>query len=166
MDIFLIVISALCMLLGILGSFLPILPGPLLSWIGLLLIGITNSIPVTKTFLAITFIIAVGIMILDYIIPAVGTKRYGGSRAGIVGTTIGLIIGLIFLGPFGIIVGPFIGALIGELFNKSSFDTAMKAAWGSFLGFLASTFMKFVISLVYLGLFIAMLIDNWGNLTS
>ncbi|WMI68587.1 DUF456 domain-containing protein [Mangrovimonas sp. YM274] len=166
MDIFLITIASLCMILGIAGSFLPILPGPLLSWIGLLLIGFSKNIPLSQTFLILTFIIATVIMILDYIIPAVGTKRYGGSRAGIVGTSIGLIIGLLFLGPFGIIIGPFIGALIGELINKSSLNTAMKAAWGSFLGFLASTFMKFVISIVYLGFFIAKLVDNWSSITS
>ena len=100
------------------------------------------------------FLIALSIWILDYIIPAMGTKRFGGSRAGIIGTSIGLIIGLIFLGPFGIIIGPFLGALFGELINKSEFNKAFKAAFGSFLGFIASTFIKFVIAVIYLGLFV------------
>ncbi|GAA0738676.1 hypothetical protein GCM10009431_06830 [Gaetbulibacter jejuensis] len=106
------------------------------------------------TFLIITLIVAIAIWLLDYVIPAMGTKRFGGSKAGMIGTTIGLIIGLIFLGPFGIIIGPFFGALIGELINKSEFDKAVKAAFGSFLGFLASTFMKFIVSMIFTGFFI------------
>jgi uncharacterized protein YqgC (DUF456 family) len=147
------------MVLGIIGSFLPILPGPITSWIGLLIFHFVKGIPMNWTFLIITFLIALSIWILDYIIPAIGTKRFGGSRAGIIGTSIGLLIGLIFLGPFGIIIGPFLGALFGELINKSEFNKAFKAAFGSFLGFIASTFIKFVIAVIYLGLFVVKVID-------
>ncbi|MEP3838129.1 MAG: DUF456 domain-containing protein [Algibacter sp.] len=159
MDIILIIIAALLMLLGIIGSFLPILPGPLTSWIGLLVLYFTDAIPLDKTFLIITFAIAIGIWILDYIIPVVGTKRFGGTKYGMIGTTIGLIIGLIAPIPGGIIIGPFIGALIGELINKSDSKTATKAAFGSFIGFLTSTFIKFVVAIIYLGLFIGILWD-------
>lgn len=158
MDIFLIVISLLFMLLGILGSFLPILPGPLTSWVGLLILHFTEAVPMNKTFLIITFSIALGIWILDYFIPAIGTKRFGGSKAGIIGTSIGLVVGLIAPIPGGIIIGPFIGALIGELVNKSEFNRAVKAALGSFLGFLASSFIKFIVSIIYLGFYIIKLI--------
>ena len=154
MDIFLLIISGLLMLLGILGSFLPVLPGPLTSWVGLLVLHLTDALPMNWTFLIITLIVAIAIWLLDYVIPAMGTKRFGGSKSGMIGTTIGLIIGLIFLGPFGIIIGPFFGALIGELINKSEFDKAVKAAFGSFLGFLASTFMKFIVAMIFTGFFI------------
>jgi len=164
MDIFLIVISFLFMALGIIGSFIPVLPGPLTSWVGLLILHLTNTIPMNWTFLIITFIIALGIWLLDYIIPAMGTKRFGGSRAGIIGTSIGLIIGLIAPIPGGIIIGPFLGALIGELINKSEFNKAVKAAVGSFLGFLASTFVKFIVSIIYLGFFIIKLIKYSDHL--
>ena len=99
---------------------------------------------------------------MDYIIPAMGTKRFGGSKAGAWGTTIGLIIGILAPIPFGILIGPFVGALVGELaFNKTEGPQAFKAALGSFFGFLASTFLKFFATLVYLGLFIYKVIVNF-----
>lgn len=155
MDIILVIIAALLMILGIIGSFLPVLPGPLTSWLGLLVFHLTDVVPMNWTFLIITFIIALAIWILDYIIPAMGTKRYGGSRAGMIGTTIGLLVGLFSPIPGGIIIGPFFGALIGELLYKSDFDKAVKAAFGSFIGFVASTFIKFVVAVIFLGFFIS-----------
>jgi uncharacterized protein YqgC (DUF456 family) len=154
MDIFLIIISLLFMILGIAGSFLPVLPGPLTSWVGLLILHFTDVVVMNRTFLIITFSIAMAIWILDYIIPVIGTKRFGGSKAGIIGTSIGLIVGLIAPIPGGIIIGPFCGALIGELLNKSDFKKAFKAAVGSFLGFLASTFIKFIVAIIYFGFYI------------
>ncbi len=156
MDIFLVIVAALFMLLGIIGSMLPILPGPLTSWIGLLIFHLTDAVPMNWTFLGITLAIAILVWLLDYIIPALGTKKFGGSKAGMVGTTIGLLVAIFFpiFGVFGIIVWPFIGAYVGELLNKSNSDKALKAAFGSFLGFLTSTFIKFVVAVIYLGLFI------------
>ncbi|GGK21710.1 hypothetical protein GCM10007962_14860 [Yeosuana aromativorans] len=107
------------------------------------------------TLIIITFIIAIAIFILDYIIPAVGTKRFGGSRSGMIGTSIGLVVGLIAPIPGGIILGPFIGAFIGEMLNKTDHKLAFKAAIGSFIGFLASTFLKFIVTVIYLGIFIS-----------
>ena len=159
MDIILIIIAALLMFLGIIGSFIPVLPGPLTSWVGLLVLHFTDAIPVDQSFLIITLIIALFIWLLDYIIPALGTKRFGGTRYGMIGTTIGLIVGLIAPIPGGIIIGPFIGALVGELINKSDSRTATKAAFGSFIGFLTSTFIKFVVAVIYLGLYIGILWD-------
>lgn len=160
MDLFLIVISLLFMIIGIIGSFLPILPGPLTSWVGLLILHFTSVVPMNRTFLIITFSIALVIWILDYIIPAMGTKRFGGSKAGIIGTSIGLIVGLIAPVPGGIVIGPFLGALIGELLNKSNFKNALKAAFGSFLGFITSTFIKFIVSIIYFGFFIIKVVGN------
>lgn len=154
MDIFLVILAAFFMILGIIGSFLPVLPGPLTSWVGLLIFHLAGVVPMNWTFLIITFIFALGIWILDYIIPAMGTKRFGGTKAGMIGTSVGLIVGLLSPIPGGIIIGPFFGALIGELINKSEFDKAVKAAFGSFLGFIASTFIKFIVAVVFLGFFI------------
>ena len=164
MDIFLILLATFFMLLGIIGSFLPVLPGPLTSWVGLFIFHLIDTVPMDWTFLIITLIIALVIWLLDYIIPAMGTKKFGGSKAGIIGTTLGLIIGLIFLGPFGIIIGPFAGAYIGELINKSDSKTALRAAFGSFLGFLTSTFIKFIVAVIYLGLFIGKVWDYSNEL--
>jgi len=160
MDIILIIIGALLMVLGILGSFLPIIPGPFSSWTGLLLLYFTEVIPTNLTLIIITFIVAVLISILDYIIPSMGTKRFGGTKAGVIGTSVGLVVGLLAPIPGGIIIGPFLGAFIGELMNKSNTKTALKAAFGSFIGFLASTFIKFIVTVIYLGLFISII---WKN---
>ena len=150
------------MLAGIAGSILPVLPGVPVSWLGLLCLYLTPSLPFDWVFIIITGIVAIGLYILDYVIPAMGTKRFGGSKAGAWGTTIGLIVGILAPIPFGILIGPFLGALIGELvFNQTEGKLAVKAAFGSFIGFLASTFMKFFATLVYLGLFIYKFITNW-----
>ncbi len=164
MDILLVILSAFFMFLGIIGSFLPVLPGPLTSWIGLLILHFTDAIPMNWTFLGITLFFAILIWLLDYVIPAIGTKKFGGSKAGMIGTTIGLIVGLLSPIPGGIIIGPFFGALIGELANKADTNTAIKAAFGSFLGFITSTFLKFVVAIIYLGLFIGKVWDYSSTL--
>ena len=155
MDILFLLLGFLFVCLGIVGSFLPILPGPLTSWIGLLLLQLTKIIPVDWTFLGITLAIALLIWVLDYFIPAIGTKRFGGTRYGVYGTTIGLIIGLLSPIPFGMLLGAFFGAFIGELLHNSK-DTnrALKASFGAFVGFLASVTIKFSIATVYVILFL------------
>lgn len=155
LDIILLLLGFLLIFLGIIGSFLPILPGPLTSWFGLLALYCTETVPNNWSFLGITLFVAIAVFILDYFIPAIGTKRYGGSRSGIIGTTLGLLIGLFTMGPFGIIIGPFVGALIGELIHDDK-DTnrALKAAFGSFIGFLFSTFLKFIVAVIFFGFFI------------
>ncbi|MBW2936955.1 DUF456 domain-containing protein [Aureisphaera sp. CAU 1614] len=165
MDILCILIGLLFMLVGIAGSILPVIPGTPLSWLGLIVLYLAPSLEFDWTFIIITGIVGIGIYIMDYIIPAMGTKRFGGSEAGAWGTTIGLIIGILAPIPFGILIGPFVGALVGELaFNKTEGPQAFKAALGSFFGFLASTFLKFFATLVYLGLFIYKVIVNFDLL--
>ena len=146
------------MIVGILGSFLPVIPGPPISWIGLLLLYLTKTIPNDWTIIGITFFIAIAVVILDYAIPAMGTKKFGGSKYGVIGTTIGLVVSIIFpvLGFFGIIIWPFIGAFVGEMIYKTNHKTAARAAFGSFLGFLTGTLLKFIVTIVYFGMFISL----------
>ena len=159
MDIFLLLLGFVFVILGIIGSFLPILPGPLTGWFGLLILHFTSVIPMNWTFLGITLTVAILIWILDYFIPAIGTKRFGGSKYGVYGTTIGLIIGLLSPIPFGILIGAFFGALIGELlYDSKDTNRAIKASFGAFLGFLASATIKFSIAAVY---FVLFLIQFW-----
>ncbi|GAB4160448.1 MAG: DUF456 domain-containing protein [Winogradskyella sp.] len=160
MEIFLVILGILLMVLGILGSFLPVIPGPLTSWVGLLALHFTEGVQLSTTFLVVTLVIAVFIYVLDYIIPAIGTKRFGGSKEGMIGTTLGLVVGIITPIPLGIVIGPFVGALIGEMVHRNDINKAMKAAFGSFLGFIASTFLKFIVAIIYLGLFIAKLSEH------
>ena len=96
MDTLIILLGVFFIILGIIGSFIPILPGPITSWIGLLLIHFTSAIPYNWTFILTTLAVALLVYILDYIIPALGTKKFGGSKYGIIGTTVGLVVGLIF----------------------------------------------------------------------
>ncbi|MFV8368573.1 DUF456 domain-containing protein [Flavobacterium sp. LB2R40] len=155
MDVLLLVLGFMCMILGVFGSFLPVLPGPSVSWVGLVLLYFTKAVPANYWILGIAFLITVIISVLDYVIPAKGTKKFGGSTYGIWGTNIGLIIGILAPVPFGFIIGPFVGALIGELiYDFKDHNRAFKAAAGSFAGFLASSFMKFVVCVMYLGLFV------------
>lgn len=160
MDILLLLLGFILCLVGIVGSLLPVLPGPPISWVGLLLLYLTSIVPTNYWILVSTLAVAIIISVLDYVIPAAGTKRYGGSKAGAIGTTVGLIAGIIAPIPLGFLIGPFLGAFIGEFFfNNSTSGKALKAAYGSFLGFLASTFMKFIIACVFLGLYIYVF---WG----
>lgn len=143
-------------MVGIIGSFIPVIPGPPLSWLGLLLLYNTEEVPFDLWFIVVTGAIALLATLLDYYLPVVGTKKYGGSKRGVWGAIIGLFVAVFFpiLGPFGILIWPFLGAFLGELSQQKSQKNALRAAWGSFLGFLTGTLIKFGISLVYAGIFI------------
>ena len=160
MDTLIVIFAAIIMCLGIAGSFLPVLPGPLTSWIGFIVLNTSDSFSLSSTFIITTGIIATAIFILDYAIPAMGTKKFGGSRYGVIGTTLGLIIGLFSPIPGGIIIGPFLWALLGELIFNKDHKRAFKAAFGSFIGFITSALMKFIIALIYFGLFISVLLSQ------
>lgn len=165
MDYLLLILGFVCMVIGILGSFLPVLPGPPISWVGLLLLYFTEAVEMNYWVLGITLFVAVVVAILDYVIPAKGTKRFGGSSYGVWGTNIGLVVGIFAPVPLGFIIGPFVGAFVGELiYNAKDHKRALKAATGSFIGFLASTFMKFVVCMVYFGLFVSIIWRNWEGL--
>lgn len=165
MDLFLLIIGFSLMIIGVIGSFLPVLPGPSMSWIGLVLLYFTKAVPTNYWILGITFVIIALISVLDYIIPAQGTKKFGGSSYGIWGTNIGLIVGIFAPIPFGFIMGPFVGAFIGELlYDNKDHGRAFKAATGSILGFLAGSFIKFVTCMMCLGLFLWIVWENKSKL--
>jgi uncharacterized protein len=147
MDILWLILGILFMLGGLAGCLLPILPGPPLCYMALLILQLRSSPPFTFNFLLIWALITVAITAFDYVIPAYSTKKFGGSKYGVWGCTLGLIAGL-WLGPVGIILGPFAGAFIGEIISNNSSDKALKAAFGSFVGFLAGTLLKLVTCLV------------------
>lgn len=143
MDTVWLVIGLIMMGVGILGCILPLLPGPPLCFLALLIQQLRSDTPFTSKFLWIWAGITVAVTALEYIIPVVSTKRFGGSNYGLWGCTIGLIAGFWF-GPVGIILGPFVGAFIGEVLATSNSQQALKAAWGSFIGFLLGTLLKLV----------------------
>lgn len=164
MDIIILALAAILMLVGILGSFLPMLPGIPVSWAGLLLLHLTSLIPMNYTFLGITLLVTIIIFTLQYAIPALGTKYLGGSKKGMYGATIGLVVGIFIPIPFAILIAPFVGAYLGEILNKADSRTALKAASGSFIGLLASTFMEFIVTGIFLLLFIYKLWEFRGEM--
>ena len=165
MDIVLIIIGFFLVLMGIIGSFLPVIPGPITGWFGLLIVYQTSFLDWDYSFLGITLIIAIAVFVLDYIIPAIGAKKFGGTKAGVIGSTLGLLIGLLLMGPLGIVVGTFLGALIGELTtNPNDRRTALKAAVGSVIGFLGGVFLKFAVAVVFAFYYGKIILENWSEI--
>lgn len=146
MDYILIALGIIFMISGILGGVLPVLPGPPLSYIGLLLLHITGKYEFSSQFLIVWAAVTVAVYTLDYVIPVWGTKKFGGSKRGVWGSIIGLVVGLFFFPPFGIIIGPFLGAVIGELTLGKDSGAALKSGFGSFVGFLTGTILKLITS--------------------
>ena len=150
MDLFLICLSGFFILLGIAGSFLPVIPGPLTAWLGLFILNYVSITSLSVQFLIISFSIALFIFLLDLFIPVLWARRFGGGKGSTFGASIGLIIGILFLGPFGILIGPFLGAFFGELIaNQNNKKGALKAAFGSLIGFLSGVFLKFIVGLAF-----------------
>jgi len=146
-DILLVVLGFCFLVAGCIGCIIPAMPGPPLSYVALLLLQATRFADFSGKFLLITAIITVAVTIVDYIFPIWGTKKWGGSRAGTIGAVTGLLIGLFFL-PVGIIVGPFAGAVVGELITGRNTDAALRSGFGSFVGFLFGTVMKLTLCMV------------------
>lgn len=153
MDTLLLVLGVILMLGGLAGCILPFLPGPPLCYIALLIQQLQSDAPYTSRFLITWAVITVVVTALDYVIPIYGAKKFGGTKYGMWGCVIGLVAGLWF-GPVGIIIGPFLGALVGELIANSGTDQAMRAALGSFIGFLAGTLLKLIACFVMIWYFV------------
>ena len=165
MNLVLITIGFLLILTGIVGSFIPIIPGPIAGWLGLFVVYQSSFLNLDYLFFGITFVIAISVFILDYIIPSIGAKKFGGSKSGVIGSTLGTIIGIIFLGPIGIIIGAFLGAFVGELFkNRSNTRIAFKAAIGTLIGYLGGIFLKLSIAIVFSIKFFKIILNNWNEI--
>jgi uncharacterized protein YqgC (DUF456 family) len=141
----LIIVGSLLIIVGFLGSFLPVVPGPPLSYAGLLALQLTAPHPFSWQFLIIWAIVVAILMLLDNVIPAYGTKKFGGSPYGIWGSLIGALLG-IFFAPVGLVAGPLLGAFIGELIGGKDSDQALRSALGSFAGFVIGSVLKVVAS--------------------
>jgi uncharacterized protein YqgC (DUF456 family) len=160
MSILLISLGFICCLVGLVGSVLPVVPGLPISWLGILLLFWVPEVEVSSSLLWITLAITLLILILDYIIPILGTKKLGGSKFGMYGAGVGLVVGLLAPIPLGILIGPFVGAYLGEvIFAKKASQQALKAALGSFLGFLTSTVLEVLASLSFFVIFMYKLIQ-------
>lgn len=146
MDVVLLILGAILIIIGLIGCMIPIIPGPPLSYAGLILMHLTSAVQFEQKFLLLWAGLVVLVTALDYMTPIWGTKRFGGTKRGTWGATIGLIIGFFIFPPIGIIIGPFAGAFIGEMTQSEDMKKAFRSGLGSLFGFLIGTGLKFVVS--------------------
>ncbi|MFV0182736.1 DUF456 domain-containing protein [Empedobacter falsenii] len=158
-DSILNLISGILLVVGLVGTVLPVLPGAPLALVGLLVFKFSGdcSFGWGTIIIAGSFVL-IG-AILDYLLPIYMTKKLGGTKYGIWGSVVGLIVGL-FFPPIGFIVGPFIGALLGELIlSASNPKSALKSAFGSFTGFILTTGYDVILTLIFIGIFVYQLMN-------
>lgn len=143
----LLIIGLFSAILGIFGSILPVIPGPTLSFLSLILVSIAKEwVPFSTSFLIIAFCLTLLVSVLDYLIPLAGAKKYGASKPGLWGSVLGMVAGLIFFPPAGIFIGAFLGALAGEFMAGKDGAAALKAGWGIMMGNLAAITLKLTFS--------------------
>lgn len=151
-DILFITLSFFLVSVGAAGILLPFLPGVPVAWLGMLLFGYVTEFAVISWRLLLVFLGLTALtMLLDGIVPLIGAKKFQASRWGMIGSGVGLVTGLMIFGPIGIIIGPFAGALIGELLLGRSEEAALRSAKGTLIGFLAGSAVKLALILVMLG---------------
>lgn len=146
LDTVLIVVAGICMVAGIVGSVVPVLPGPPISYVGILILHLTKEHSFSTPFLLLYAVVIIMVTLLDYILPIYTAKRSKGSKYGVWGSAIGMVLGLFLFPPLGVIVGPVVGAFAGELISRKNAGQATKAAAWSVIGFLAGTGLKLVVT--------------------
>ena len=157
LDIILVILGLCFLVVGLIGCIIPAIPGPPLSYFAFVLLQATRFGDFSVKFLIITALVTIIITAVDYFLPVWGTKKWGGSRAGVIGSVIGVLIGLFYL-PVGIIVGPFVGAVVGELIAGRDTHAALRAGFGALIGFLLGTGMKLAVCVSFIYYFIKELI--------
>lgn len=165
MDLFLAILALLLSVVGIIGCIVPALPGNVLSYAGLLLVACTDYAEIDAASLVLWFVLTLLVIAADFYLPAWMTRRFGGSRAGAVGATVGVFAGIFLFPPFGILLGPFFGAVLGELtHDRRDASRALRSGFGSFLAFVVGTGLKLFVALWLFGVVIAAVwpaFTNW-----
>ena len=150
METLLITGAIICAIIGLAGSILPALPGAPLSFAGLVLLCFCDGADISSTSIWVSAILLAIVSVLDYVAPIWLTNASGGSKQATRGSLAGLIAGLFFFPPWGLVIGPFIGAFVGELMTHATTGKALKVAMMSFVGFVLTTGMKIIYSGVLL----------------
>ena len=152
-NVIIITLAIFLGIIGIIGCVLPVIPGPPISWAGMLILYFwgngtdSSGNPMSLRFLLIWLLITIFVTVIDYLVPSYLTKKSGGSTYASRGALAGLLIGLIFFGPLGIILGPMLGAFICELiFAKKTASQSVLPALGAFAGFICGTGLKLIAS--------------------
>src|SRR5210317_2040457 len=148
MEIFLAVVAILFLIIGLIGCFVPVLPGPPLAYVALLLAQLGPDVPFSFKFMVIMGLAVIVVTFLDYMIPALGAKKWGGSRYGVIGALAGVVVSFFVFPPFGILIFPLLGAILGEYLKGSGSDKALKAGLGTVVGLLFGTMLKFSVTLI------------------
>ena len=147
MTIALVILGLIVALIGFVGCILPVIPGPPVSYAALIILSLAKQWePFTITFLIIMGALMLAVSLLDYVFPAIGAKRYGASKAGVWFSIIGMLVGIFFIPPWGMFIGAFAGAIVGELLVGKGGKKALKAGWGVFLGNMVSIGFKLAYS--------------------
>jgi len=155
MTILLSIVGLIIALLGLTGCILPVIPGPVFSFLSLVIISwAKNWEPFSIKFLIIMACIAILLTVLDYFVAMFGAKKYGASKAGIWGSFIGMIVGIFVFPPWGIIAGALVGAMVGELLVGKAGPEAIKVGWGVFVGNMVGAGIKFAFCCIVLFLYI------------
>ena len=143
----LIVIGFILILIGLVGSVAPALAGPPFSFLALILLSIAKGWEVfSAEFLIIMGVLTASALAVDYILPVMGARRFGASKYGFWGAAIGMLLGIIYAPPLGMIVGAFLGAFVGEMIKLNEARRALRAGWGVFLGFMLGTLYKLILA--------------------
>lgn len=146
MELLWIALGVVCIIVGLIGAFLPVIPGLPFSYAGLWVLQLSGVAQFSTFFLVAWGIVVVSVLLLENFIPAYTTKKYGGTVYGVTGSTIGMILGMLFFPPLGFFLGTLVGAFLGEFIYKQDVNVAFKSAWGSFIGFLTGTAIKVTIA--------------------
>lgn len=142
------------MFLGLIGCFIPIIPTPITSWFGFLILYFSSNNIISFKFLIFTLLISILFFLGDFFLPLITAKKLGSSKNGIVGTGVGLFLGFFILGPIGIILGACIGALIGELMSNKESEKILGSLGGAIVGVLSGIILKLVVSIVFLFIYL------------
>lgn len=159
MDILAWILIVALFVVGMAGAIYPILPGALAIYAAFFVYGLFFSFePFGFWFWTIQTVVVAVLFIADYVVNAWGVKKFGGSKASVWGSTIGILIGPFVIPAFGLVIGPFLGAVIGEVIHGSPLPQAVRVGWGALVGLLTSTVVKFVLQAGMIVIFVLWLV--------
>ncbi|MGM0674978.1 MAG: DUF456 domain-containing protein [Spirochaetota bacterium] len=145
LTILMTVLGSVAVIVGLIGCVVPVLPGPIVSYLALVLISLAGGWDLySVATLIILAVLAVGTTVMDSALPAMSSRKAGAGRAGVWGSILGMLIGTIFFPPFGMIIGAFLGALVFEIVFNPENRAPLKAAMGVFKGTVLATLLKIV----------------------
>ncbi|UWG95347.1 DUF456 domain-containing protein [Dehalobacter sp. DCM] len=154
METFALVIAIILFIAGLVGTVLPVLPGVILIYAGMLIYGfMTHFTTLHAYFFILQALVVIVLFMVDYFASAIGTKRFGGSKQAAWGAVIGTILGIIVFGPLGIVIGPFAGAVVTELIRGTELNKTLRVGFGTLIGVLGGTAVKVTAEIIMIAYF-------------